>query len=162
MKKFTSYLLAGVLAVGACSPNVETRGHLKDPDWREHVVPNQSTQDDVLQALGTPSTKATFGDETWYYVTTRRESVAFLKPEVVDDEVVTITFGPNGLVNNVTTRGRETARDIEIAEKITPTEGHQLTFMEQLLGNLGRFNAPGSAPGSSTTSGARRSPGTTR
>lgn len=162
MKKLPYCIFIGLAAISACSPNVETRGHLKEPDWKERITINQSTQGDVLEVLGTPSTKATFGDETWYYITTRRESVAFLKPEVVDDEVVAVSFSPDGHVSNITTRGKESARDLEIAEKITPTEGHQLTFMEQLLGNLGRFNSPGSVPGSSATSGARRSPGTTR
>ena len=159
MKKIYLYSFVGLIS--ACSPNVETRGHLKDADWREHVIPNQSTQEDVLQVLGTPSAKATFGPDTWYYITTKRESVAFLKPEVVDGEVIAITFNENGLVNSVETRGKDNAQSFEIAEKITPTEGHQLTFMEQLLGNLGRFNSPASTSGN-TTSGARRSPGTGR
>ena len=31
---------------------------------------------------------------------------------------------------------------VQIVGKETPTEGHDLTFIEQMLGNLGRFNSP--------------------
>lgn len=135
------------LALGACSPNVETRGHLKDADWREHIAPEKTTQDEVLQLLGSPSARSSFGPDTWYYITTRRESFAFFKPKVTDEEVVQITFHADNTVKAVETTGKDKARDIAIADRITPTEGHQMTFMEQLLGNLGRFNAPGGGTG---------------
>jgi outer membrane protein assembly factor BamE (lipoprotein component of BamABCDE complex) len=149
------FVLATVCALAACEPNVETRGHLRDADWQQDIVINQTTRDEILDKLGTPSTRASFGPETWYYVSTRRESYAFLKPEVTEENVIAISFGPDGVVQDIQQLRGEEAKDIEVVERITPTEGHQMTFMEQLLGNLGRFNSPGSGAGSN-----KRAPGT--
>lgn len=142
---------AALLLLSACSPNVETRGALKDPDWKQQLTVGQSTPEDVLRVLGSPSAKSSFGQETWYYIATRKESFAFLKPEVADQEVISINFDTDGTVKSIDNYDKSSARDIKIASRTTPTEGHQLTFMEQILGNLGRFNSPGGVQGSSAS-----------
>ncbi len=147
MIRKTSLLATAVvlcLGTAACSPNVETRGHLKDPEWRSQITPSKTTQDELVALLGSPSARTSFGPDVWYYITTQKESVAFLKPEVAGQEVLVVDFNADGTVKSVETIGRDKARDIYVSGRITPTEGHQMTFMEQLLGNVGRFNAPGS------------------
>lgn len=128
--------------LSACSPNVETRGHLMEEDWKAQITPGVTTQDQVLEALGSPSAKSSFGDETWYYINMRRESTAFLRPEIADQSAIAIRFSPSGTVDAVEAFDKSQAKDIAIAKRVTPTEGHQMTFMEQMLGNLGRFNSP--------------------
>ena len=49
------------------------------------------------------------------------------------------------------------SQDIDIVSRTTPTEGHTLGFFEQILGNIGRFNSPGSPTGSAAPG---RQPGT--
>jgi len=44
------------------------------------------------------------------------------------------------VVDTVKKQTDEDARAINIAEDETPTEGNEVTIMEQLLGNMGRFN----------------------
>lgn len=135
-------MAAGLLCLGACGQNIETRGALKDADWKSKIFVGQTTQDEVRALLGTPSARSTFGPETWYYITLKRETVAFFKPEVIDEEVVQIAFAPDNTVKSVNVTGKDKARDIQISDRVTPTEGHQLSFVEQLLGNVGRFNSP--------------------
>jgi outer membrane protein assembly factor BamE (lipoprotein component of BamABCDE complex) len=144
-------------ALCACSPNVETRGHLKDPDWQTRIIPSKTTQDEVLAILGSPSARTSFGPDVWYYITTQKENVAFFKPEVAEQDVLVIGFKSDGTVGYTETIGRDKARDIYVSGRITPTEGHQMTFMEQLLGNVGRFNQPGGmgSPSSSRRGGGR-------
>lgn len=143
MRSFIFAFTALILA--ACTPNVESRGALKDADWKEQVKIG-STQEDVLNALGSPSAKSSFGEETWYYIAARRESFAFFKPEVTEQNITRITF-EGGAVKSIDAFDKSQARDIDIAGRVTPTEGHSMGFMEQVLGNLGRFNSPGNTPG---------------
>ncbi|MBV8938511.1 MAG: outer membrane protein assembly factor BamE, partial [Alphaproteobacteria bacterium] len=118
-----SIFLGLALLGAACSPNVETRGALEDPDWDKQIVSGSSTRDDVVRVLGTPSAKSSFGQETWYYITERKESLAFFKPEVADQHVTRVTFDDSGTVKTVDNFGKEQARDITIASRVTPTEG---------------------------------------
>lgn len=149
LKKTALLLTTTALALSACSPNVQTRGHVTAPEWQEQLQPGVAGREDVLGLLGSPSTRSSFGQETWYYITTRRENYAFFKPAIADQDVLAVTFDSSGMVENIEHIGKEGLKAVEYTGRETPTAGHKLTFIEQLLGNMGRFNRPddGSARG---------------
>ncbi len=159
MKHFyIKILFAGTaLALAACSPKVDSRGYVKTVEWKDAITVGQTTREDVMEKFGSPSAKSSFGDETWYYVSSRKEAVAFLKPEVVEQEAVDISFDASGVVSAVNIHNQDDAKDVKLVKRETPTEGHSLNFIEQALGNLGRFNKPGGgdtvAPGRRPNSG---------
>ena len=128
-----------IVTASACAPNVATRGNLPDPDKLAEIIPGEASRDDVADLLGSPSSAATFGEEVWYYIAARVETVAFSEPEVIDQQVVAIKFGEDGLVTAIDTYGMDDARAIEIVERVTPTSGQEITILQQLLGNIGRF-----------------------
>jgi outer membrane protein assembly factor BamE (lipoprotein component of BamABCDE complex) len=126
----------------ACSPKINARGHVDAQKNMEKIQVGRSYRQDVMQMLGSPSTTSTFGEERWYYITAQKEAFGFLAPEVTKQDVTQITFNEDGMVTDIQRRGIKDRRDIEITQETTPTEGHQLGFFEQLLGNVGRFNKP--------------------
>jgi hypothetical protein len=89
------------------------------------------------------STISTFDDRTWYYISKRTETTAFFDPDVTDQEVLAINFDESGVVQNMRVYGQEDGRTIAYVDRTTPTEGNELTLIQQLLGNLGRFNPEG-------------------
>lgn len=115
---------------------------MRDGELKELIVVGKSTKDDVLSELGSPSSQSSFGSEVWYYISARQETVAFFKPEVVDQDVVRVEFNESGVVKDVTQFNKNDAKDFSVVKRTTPTEGHSMTIMEQFLGNIGRFNAP--------------------
>ena len=128
-----------IVTASACAPIVATRGNLPDPDKLAEIIPGEASRDDVADLLGSPSSAATFGEEVWYYIAARVETVAFNEPEVIDQQVVAIKFGEDGLVTAIDTYGMDDARAVEIVERVTPTSGQEITILQQLLGNVGRF-----------------------
>src|SRR5579862_4080237 len=59
-------------------------------------VPVGSSQDQVLIALGSPSTTGNSGGEVFYYISqTRRRPVAFMNSHVVDEHVLAVYFDKN-------------------------------------------------------------------
>lgn len=134
-------ILSCLCLLAACSAKVDNRGYVSTGDIKTMVSVGQ-TRDEVLANLGSPSSQSSFGNETWYYIAARKEATAFLKPEVVKQDVTKIEFDMAGIVSKVETFNEENSQDIPIAKRKTPTEGHSLGFMEQLLGNVGRFNKP--------------------
>lgn len=107
------------------------------------IITGQSGPEDVRALLGSPSATSDFGHLTWYYISERKETLAFYAPEVADQKVVAIHFDANERVADITEYSKEDSKPVSIVNKQTPTEGHEMTVMEQLLGNFGRFNAPG-------------------
>ncbi|NBO18711.1 MAG: outer membrane protein assembly factor BamE, partial [Proteobacteria bacterium] len=102
------------------------------------------SKDDVVSKLGSPSSQSSFGNEAWYYVTSRKEAWAFLPYEVAQQDVTRIEFGQDGKVAKVDSYDLSSSEDVAIVKRETQTEGHSLGFFEQILGNIGRFNSPAS------------------
>jgi outer membrane protein assembly factor BamE (lipoprotein component of BamABCDE complex) len=132
----------GALAVGACDPIVDVHGFVPTPGSLEKLEVGSQSRDDVLRLLGNPSSVGNFGDTTWYYITQRQESVAFFEPSIVEQKVTAISFGDNGRIREIKTYGLQDAKEAGMVDRKTPTVGKELTVVEQILGNVGRFNAP--------------------
>lgn len=133
--------VAAALLLAGCSTTVDQRGNLPDEAKLELIRPGVTSKDTVSQLLGTPSSVSTFDNKTWYYISDRTEQFAFFKPKLIDQQVVAVSFDENGVVQDVTHRGMEDRREVSMSTRVTPTPGRELGLMEQLVGNLGRFNA---------------------
>ena len=85
-----------------------------------------------------------------------QESYAFLKPEITQQKVIQITFNDAGRVAAIKNYDLADAKEIVMVQRITPTTGKELTVLEQVLGNVGKFNPAtrqGQTPGAPTGSG---------
>ena len=141
MKKQIVILM--LLVTGACSPIVDNRGYVKQASLKDKIVVGQTSKQEVLDRFGSPSAQSSFGQETWYYINNRKETVGFLKPETVDQDITRVEFDAAGLVVKVEDYAQDQAQEIKNVRRETPTEGHTLGFIEQALGNIGRFNKAG-------------------
>ena len=148
---FLSGLLAAVLALGACESQISIRGSMPDVDDVAEIMPGQDSKQDILGKFGSPSTLSSFMDDTWYYIGQRVEQFAFYEPEVVDRSVLVVAFDDSGLVNDTRYYTLYDGRVIDPVTRETPTEGLELTFIQQVIGNIGRFPtdaliSPGGVP----------------
>lgn len=129
-----------LFALTACEPKVTERGRQELLMKAGNIIEGQMSMRDVQHMLGTPSTRSQFGQESWYYVSGRKETVAFFEPELVDQQVLRIAYDERGIVNKVEFYDQNQAQDIAISDRVTPTSGQEYGIVEQLLGNIGRFN----------------------
>lgn len=133
-------LASVLLAASACSPRIDNRGNVAVESRLGEIKPNISNKNDVLNALGSPSTTSSFGPEEWYYINIRKETVAFFDSDIEKQDVVQITFDEEGMVTAVDKFDKDKTQKVAISEDRTPTAGHKLGFLEQVFGNIGRFN----------------------
>lgn len=144
LRSLGASLLLGCAAVtiSACGNGVQVRGNTPDPQDVAAIQPGVQSRQDVIDLLGSPSTVSTFEDRKWYYIGQKTQQVAFMRPEVLDRKVLVIVFDDAGLVEGTETYTLADAQEIEPVERETPTEGRDLTLLQQLLGNVGRFKSP--------------------
>lgn len=149
-KTFRSALVAALFAaagLAGCVPVLDQRGNLPEPEKLALIHPGATTRDEVTKILGTPSSTGIFDDKNWYYISRRTKQVAFLDPDVLDQQVYIVNFDDKGVVRGVDHKDMKDGREIEPAPGATPAPGRELTFLEQVLGNIGRFNKGGSTGG---------------
>ncbi|MCZ6511315.1 MAG: outer membrane protein assembly factor BamE [Alphaproteobacteria bacterium] len=132
-------LVAAVAVLSGCTPVITVHGQAPDSDDLELIEVRISTRRDVEKRLGTPSTSSVFSDNVWYYYTETTETIAFFDPEVKKRKIIAIVFAPDGRVDNIATYTEADGKPVELVSRITPTAGNELTFFQQLFGNIGRF-----------------------
>jgi outer membrane protein assembly factor BamE (lipoprotein component of BamABCDE complex) len=126
------------LVLAGCQPIIANRGNMLDEDRINQVKSGSSSKNDVFEALGSPSITSTFDDNTWYYIGQRTEREAFFRPEITDRKVIAVQFDDTDHVKTINRVGLEEAVDVEPFTETTPAVGRDITFMEQLIGNIGR------------------------
>jgi len=131
---------AASVMLAACSAQIDQRGNMPDADAVLSIEPGVQTKDQVTQLLGTPSAVGTFDDKNWYYISKRTKTLAFFDPDVIDQQVLVIKFDDSGIVKKVDFYGLNDAYAVEPVDQVTPTYGQKLTLLQQLFGNIGRFN----------------------
>jgi outer membrane protein assembly factor BamE (lipoprotein component of BamABCDE complex) len=100
-----------------------------------------TTRADVTSLLGTPTMHASFDDNTWLYIGSITRPVIAGTQHVNSQEVVALSFDQNGVLQNVETRTKKQSLPVTVVARVTPSPGSNASFMQQLLGNVGRFNA---------------------
>jgi outer membrane protein assembly factor BamE (lipoprotein component of BamABCDE complex) len=134
-------LSLGMLALTACNFPSTQRGNLPKPDALEQIKPGVTDKQTVTRLLGTPSSTAAFDGNTWYYISHEIKQVAFLEPQTVDQQVVAVRFDDNGVVVGIDRKGLHDANPVSPNPNATPAQGREYTFLEQLIGNFGKFNS---------------------
>ncbi|OFX07640.1 MAG: hypothetical protein A2516_11600 [Alphaproteobacteria bacterium RIFOXYD12_FULL_60_8] len=140
--RFRRSLVGVVLSVSVatgCAENIHTRGNDPNPDMLAMLKPGEQSRMDVEALLGSPSNTATFDNETWYYISSTFKQVAFFAPEEVSRKVIAVSFTQDGYVKEVASFGLQDGKVVEISKRETPTAGNEIGLLEQLMGNLGKF-----------------------
>ena len=133
-------LAAASLLMTGCTKAVQVRGNLPDPEVVGEIEPGRHSRRDVAQMIGSPSTVSTFQDRKWYYIGQRTSQYAFYKPEVLERNVFVVTFDEQGRVEETLLYTLEDGQVIKPVSRITETEGEEISILQELLGNLGRFS----------------------
>ena len=149
-------VLTGCSVEGVLTHSPQSRGNKVDPEVLGQLVPGTSSRADATALLGSPTIRGMFDDNTWLYIaeTTKPRIAGTL--EVEDQNVVVLTFDPNGILRKIEKRSQNDASDVSMVTRFTPSPGNNASVLQQLLGNVGRFSPGGTAktPATGGTGGA--------
>lgn len=135
------------------------RGNRVDPDQLKELVIGTSKKADVTSLLGSPTARATFDDNRWLYISETTQVRIGRTPGVRAQDVVALTFDQDGTLRGVQKLGQDDGKDISMVSRATPSPGSEASFMQQLLGNVGKFRAGPTGGLGGTGSGGSTGPG---
>jgi outer membrane protein assembly factor BamE (lipoprotein component of BamABCDE complex) len=131
-------LLAATLA--ACVGETLQRGYVPTENALQQVVVG-APREQVLIALGTPSTTADFGGEVFYYISqTSARPVAFMNTHVVDQKVFAVYFDENEQVARLANYGLQDGQIFDFISRTTPTGGREFSFLSQIFAGVGNIS----------------------
>ena len=152
---YVAAVAAGMVALAACAPTRQVSGYQAIDHLPKDVKVGTDTKSTVLDALGSPSAQSTFDPNTWYYITQLTDDIGYHKPKVTKRQIVAITFDKDSeKVTKVDQYSLKDGKVLAYNDRETPTRGREISWIEQLLGNVGRGallpqdqNVPGQRPG---------------
>ncbi len=136
-------LLGMVLVAGlaACSATYRNHGYVPTEAELAEISVGRDTKATVTEKVGQPGAAGVLNDTAWYYVQSRVETYAYSAPEVIERQVVAISFSSNGRVRNIERFGLEDGEVIALNRRVTDSNIEGVSFLRQLLGSLGRIDA---------------------
>lgn len=124
------------MVVGCTAGETYTRGQKIDAEQLEQV-PVGSSREQVLLALGTPTTTGLTGGETLYYISqTSERTFAYQRPAVTDRRILAVYLNDEGDVREIAEYGLKDGKVFDYLSRRTPTAGADLAFVSQVLGGL--------------------------
>lgn len=146
MVKVTNYMrrAALVLAVSglvACVPTFRNHGYAPTDTELLEVIVGVDSRASVEEVIGLPSTQGVLNESGFYYLSSRRRHFGARAPQEIDRQLVAISFDPDGIVTNIERFGMQDGRVVPLSRRVTDSAVQNTTFLRQLLGNIGNFDA---------------------
>ena len=123
-------------SVTACTPVILKRGNTLDRDDLATIQLGVQTHDDVAEIIGSPSTRATFDDRTWYYISETVQKKTFRDPQVIRRKIIAIAFDEKGVVQNIHQYDLRNGRIVDIISRKTPTPGIRASAVEKIASDI--------------------------
>ena len=137
-------LLAAVIcaaALGGCSPRVDLRGNAAEQEDMVRIRQGVTAAAEVRRALGPPSVVSAFDSKTWYYISKREETSAFLATETKAQQIVELQFDDAQVVRRIRTYGLDDARKVDRVSGITKSDAEEPGMFRSMLDLIVRRRA---------------------
>ena len=130
-----------ILALGACAAQFRNHGYVPTDSDLAQITVGVDTRASVEDLVGAPAMSGMMTESASYYVQSRVRQFAYRAPEVVEREVLAISYDSAGVVTNIERFGLEDGQIVPISRRITGTSGTSESILRRLIGNLGAFRA---------------------
>lgn len=136
-----SLVLCGMSA-GCVSPIKDFHGYTADEIQPTEIQPGIDTRASVLAQLGSASTESVFDENTWFYISTERERLAYFIPKTSRRTITAIRFNETDVVEEILEYDETSGQVVNYVSRETPTRGRELGLLEQIFGTIGAVRLP--------------------
>ena len=157
-------MLTSCLLLSSCGwlmPPPQLRGNKVDPESMKELIPGTSSKADVTAIIGSPTAHDSFDDNTWLYISELTQQRIGRTLGEIDQSVVVLNFDGKGVLKTIGNYDKNAALPVTVIARTTASPGTEASFLQQLLGNIGRFNPAGIGTTGTAAGGAGGAPGGT-
>ena len=147
MRKFKFHSVGSIFAAMAvavllagCQSKLQMHGKIPEPE-KMALLRSGLSRSDILDLLGSPTSKDPFDARVWYYMSRQYRTMAFYNPSITQQSIVKIRFDATDHVAAIEQKkGLDDVVDISPTGHEIPSQGHSLGVLTQIFGNIGRFS----------------------
>ncbi|MEM7724370.1 MAG: outer membrane protein assembly factor BamE [Pseudomonadota bacterium] len=127
------------IAVAGCSATFNNHGYVPVEEELAQIEIG-ATRDEVLEIIGSPGSGGVMRDEAWLYTAYRVRNFTYRPPEIIERDIVAVSFTEAGTVSNIQNFGLEDGQIVRLSRRVTDTSIGEVTFLQQILSNFGQLN----------------------
>ena len=131
--------LALALGLSACSATFSNHGYFPPPEDLAELDIGDS-REAVVEAIGRPGSTGVMRDEAWFYTGYRVRNYAYRAPEIIERQILAVSFDGQGRVSNIEEFGLEDGQIVDLSRRVTTSSVREVSFLAQILSNFGRIN----------------------
>ena len=141
-------LLIIIVSITACSSNKVSKNHgfISLENKIENITINMSNKNDIIEAIGHPSSISKFNSNKWFYIERKQTNQSLFKlgiKKISKNNILVIEFNNQGLVKNKKLVDLNDMKELKYVKKITTKEFEQDNTIYNIFSSLReKVNAP--------------------
>jgi outer membrane protein assembly factor BamE (lipoprotein component of BamABCDE complex) len=131
-----------------CSTNKVSKNHgFKSLETKfEKIVINQTNKNDIIDLIGSPSTKSDFNKNKWFYIERRKTNQSLIKlgyKKIIKNDILMVEFNNRGILKNKKIFDMNHMNEIKYVKSLTQKEFKQNNFLYNIFSSIReKINAP--------------------
>ena len=131
------FLFLLINIISSCINKKIINGQLPEKSLIKTLKVGEDKKDLVISILGSPTFHGQLNDNSIYYAEVISEQFAFLDPDIKNQNVIQLEFDKDNVLKNVYLFGVSDKNEIVMSQRKTETFGREITFLEQIISNIG-------------------------
>ncbi|MCZ4351415.1 outer membrane protein assembly factor BamE [Roseovarius aestuarii] len=140
---FTLKSLSAVLGLAlimGCTATYRNHGYVPPEEDLQQLVVGVDNRASVDDVIGAPSSSGMLNGGDYYYVRSRVKHLGMKRPEVIERQVLAISFDSSDVVANIERFDLRDGNIVPLTRRVTDSSVAGKGFLKQMLGNLGNLN----------------------
>ncbi|WP_367181329.1 outer membrane protein assembly factor BamE [uncultured Roseovarius sp.] len=134
------FALLCLFAATSCTAIYQNHGYVPNENELAELVVGVDSRATVDDVIGPPSASGVLSEGDYYYIRSRIRTFGMFKPEVVERQVLAISFDDSDTVANIERFSLADGNIIPLTRRVTDSSVVNNGFLRQLLGNIGNFD----------------------
>jgi len=139
MRTWILIIMIAATVLTGCIAQFRKHGYIPPQEELQELTVGIDTRETVEDLIGSPSSSGLLEGGNFYYVASTVRTIGPRRPEVVERQVLAITFDGEGVLQNIERFGLEDGRVVVLQRRVTDSGVTDTPFLRQLLGNFGRI-----------------------
>lgn len=95
---------------------------------------------EVKEIIGIPSNVVSLDENTWLYMSSEIEQIAFLEPKETERNLLVLKFDKYDQIEEIRKLNRKDGTEVKISKTRTASVGKNQGFFEKYFGGVGQYN----------------------
>jgi len=126
-------------ALAGCTATYQNHGYVPPDEDLAQLVPGVDTRATVDDVIGAPSASGVLSGD-YYYVRSRVKNFGMYNPEVIERQVLAISFDQQNVIANIERFDLRDGNVVPLSRRVTTSSVQSKGFLRQILGNIGNLN----------------------